>query len=215
MAVMRVREVASLIVCFNFVAAFFTLKLWHSNSQQNTTAKHNNFTRVGLHIKATDVMAVNGAEKHQQRSKNLFYSAAYSRQPRNCPMDTARRSCLLILQPTPRIIFPHLRRCTNLRHTAEARLQFLLLLQKLHHGIRKTSRPVLRRRLHGRRQIQPNPQNNLRFHPTRRNPYSLPQSLHNPRVSYNQNCSVSSSSCSPVLQRQQKTTVAKLLIFYR
>ena len=72
MTVMRVRAVASLVVCFNFLAAFFTLKRWHDRSKQNTTTKHNNFTRGGLHIKTTVVMAFNGAEHHQQRSKRIF-----------------------------------------------------------------------------------------------------------------------------------------------
>jgi len=43
MAVVRVSAVASLVVSFNFLAAFFALKRWHGNSQQNTTANHNNF----------------------------------------------------------------------------------------------------------------------------------------------------------------------------
>jgi hypothetical protein len=64
MAVMRVRAVATLVVGFNFFAAFFTLKRWHGSSQQNTTANNNNFTREGLHIKATDGMAFNGVETH-------------------------------------------------------------------------------------------------------------------------------------------------------
>jgi hypothetical protein len=62
MAVVRVRAVATLVVSFNFLAAFFALKRWHCSSQQNITEKHNNFTREGLHIKATDGIAVNGAE---------------------------------------------------------------------------------------------------------------------------------------------------------
>jgi hypothetical protein len=64
MAVMRVRAVAALVVSFNFLAAFFALKRWHCSSQQNTTANNNNFTREGLHIKATDGMAFNGVETH-------------------------------------------------------------------------------------------------------------------------------------------------------
>jgi hypothetical protein len=64
MAVMRVRAVAPLVVSFNFLAAFFALKRWHCSSQQNTIANNNNFTREGLHIKATDGMALNGAEIH-------------------------------------------------------------------------------------------------------------------------------------------------------
>jgi hypothetical protein len=64
MAVMRVGAVASLVGSFNFLAAFFALKRWHGSSQQNTTANNNNFTREGLHIKATDGMAFNGVETH-------------------------------------------------------------------------------------------------------------------------------------------------------
>jgi len=66
--------VASLVVCFNFVAAFFALKRWHCSSQQNTTAEHNNFARGGLYIKATDVMAFNGAENISNEAKE--YSKA-------------------------------------------------------------------------------------------------------------------------------------------
>jgi len=64
MAVMRVCAVATFVVSFNLLAAFFTLKRWHGSSKQNTTANNNNFTREGLHIKATDGMALNGAETH-------------------------------------------------------------------------------------------------------------------------------------------------------
>jgi uncharacterized membrane protein YphA (DoxX/SURF4 family) len=72
MAVVRVRAVASFVVSFNLLAAFFALKRWHGNSQHNTTANHNNFAREGLHIKATFCIAVNGAENYQQRSKRIF-----------------------------------------------------------------------------------------------------------------------------------------------
>jgi hypothetical protein len=63
MAVMRVRALATLVVSFNFFAAFFTLKHWHGNSQQNTTANNNNFAREGLHIKAAASMVFNGVDK--------------------------------------------------------------------------------------------------------------------------------------------------------
>jgi hypothetical protein len=53
MAVVRVRAVATLVVSFNFFAAFFTLKRGHGNSQQNTISNNNNFAHEGLHIKAT------------------------------------------------------------------------------------------------------------------------------------------------------------------
>jgi hypothetical protein len=53
MAIVRVSAVASLVVSFNFLAAFFALKHWHGNSQHNTTANHNNFARGWLRIKAT------------------------------------------------------------------------------------------------------------------------------------------------------------------
>jgi hypothetical protein len=58
MAVMRVCAVATLVVSFNFFAAFFTLKRWHNSSQQDTTANNNNFAREGLHIKAAVSMAL-------------------------------------------------------------------------------------------------------------------------------------------------------------
>ena len=64
MAVMRVRAVATLVVGFNFFAAFFTLKRWHGSSQQNTTANNNNFARKGLHIKATVSVVFNGVETY-------------------------------------------------------------------------------------------------------------------------------------------------------
>jgi hypothetical protein len=61
---MRVRAVASLIFSFNFSAAFFTLKRWHDNSQENVTENNNNFACEGLHIKATSGMAFEGVETH-------------------------------------------------------------------------------------------------------------------------------------------------------
>jgi len=64
MAIVRVRAVATLVVSFNFLAAFFALKRWHGSSQQNIPENNNNFTREGLHIKATFSIAVNGAETH-------------------------------------------------------------------------------------------------------------------------------------------------------
>jgi hypothetical protein len=95
-------------------------------------------------LKQPPAWSLTELKKHQRRSKSVLEKAAYRRQPRNCPLDTHRRSCLLVLQSDSRLGFPHRRFRPHLCHTAKARLQLLLLLQILHHGFRETSRLILR-----------------------------------------------------------------------
>ena len=201
MAVMRVRAVATLVVSFNFFAAFFTLKRRHGSSQQDTTANNNNLRVKGYILKQPSAWSFNGVEPHQRRSKSILEKAAYSWQPRDCPLDSDRRSCLLVLQSDSRLGFPHRRLRPNLRHIKTAWLQLMLLLQILYHGFRETSRLILRTRLHGRRKLKPNPENHLRLRLTRHCPHSSPCHFHNPRVRSNKDCSVSAPPDSSILQR--------------
>jgi len=99
-------------------------------------------------------------------------------------------------------------------YTAAARLQFLLLLQNLHNGVRETSRFVLWKRLHGRRRRKRQIQDFVCFSIIRYSSNSLSRSFHNAGVCRNQDYGVSAPIDSPVLQRQQKTAVAKLLVFH-
>ncbi len=49
MTVVRVCAMATFVVSFNFLAAFFALKRWHRSSQDNIAEKHNNFS-VGSYV---------------------------------------------------------------------------------------------------------------------------------------------------------------------
>ena len=102
--------------------------------------------------------------------------------------------------------FSNFRIRAHLCHTEKAGLQLLLLLQILHNGVWETSRLVLWKRSHGRRELKPRIQNFLClwFVGSSSNSFSL--RFLNARVGRNKNCRVGASSRPSAFQRHRKKT---------